>query len=186
MSLHKLADESVAAIGGIYGDRTKFFREGTESPHLSEVIAETSVELSKPEAPLEIEEGREMLIEEAYGAFSAPARFTESIYCKLLASSAQDSGEQFRTALNFEQDFTARRNENVYSVMARFDQFIRFERQAGIYRADLMTVLERSHTTGTVAYARLAWHLTRCLFPAPARGAAGASGDDGLRRGGGE
>ena len=357
MNLHRMADELVAALGGLYGDGTKFFRDGTESPHVSEVAAETRLSVSKAGSILELEEGQEMMVQAAHGAFSAPVRytvlrwtgpqaptliyhhgsgesnyaarirriagrmddgqgtsgldgagrasgasasgaarrvsaaeaatsgpaniiacsvpynhslkeylygaarldrwvfllaasvrltealtsrlremgcphivcaglslggwitnlhhtyfdtcdvyspifagaalddlFTESIYRKLLASSARDSGERFREALNFEKDFTARGTENVYPVMARFDRFIRFERQAGIYRGEQMTVLERSHTTGAVAYARLAEHLTRRLFSPPARGAArgsgasrtpGAAGSDHSHRGGG-
>lgn len=345
MNLHRMADNMVAALGGLYGDGTKFFRDGTESPHLSEVAAETRLSVSRQGSPLELEEGQEVMVQAAYGPFSAPARFTvllwtgpqeptliyhhgsgesnytarirriagrldgsprapggaaarrdspaeaqdggpaniiacsvpynhslkeylygaarldrwvfllaasvrltealtahlramgcphivcagislggwitnlhhtyfdtcdlyspifagaalddlftESIYRKLLASSARDSGGRFREALNFEQEFTSRGSENVYPVMARFDQFIRFERQAGIYRADQMTVLERSHTTGAVAYARLAGHLADHLFPAPARGAArgsdaartaGAAGSEHVRHGGG-
>lgn len=331
MNVHRMTDNMVAALGGLYGDGTKFFRDGTESPHLSEVAAETIVDLAGPGASATLEEGQEVMVQAAYGPFSAPARytvlswagpqaptviyhhgsgesnytarikriagrmnaghrtsgvdgtdrgagasaagaarrasgaktttggsaniiacsvpynhslkeylygaarldrwvfllaasvrltealtsrlramgcprivcaglslggwitnlhhtyfdtcdvyspifagaalddlFTESVYRKLLASAARDAGTRFREALNFEKDFTARGSENVYPVMARFDQFIRFERQAGIYRADQMTVLERSHTTGAVAYARLAEHLTRRLFPASA------------------
>jgi hypothetical protein len=324
MNLHRMADELVAALGGLYGDGTKFFRDGTESPHVSEIAAETRLSVSKAGSTLELEEGQEVMVQAAYGAFSAPARytvlrwagpqaptliyhhgsgesnytarirriadrmdrspaniiacsvpynhslkeylygaarldrwvfllaasvrltealtsrlremgcphivcaglslggwitnlhhtyfdtcdvyspifagaalddlFTESIYRKLLASSARDSGERFREALNFEKDFTARGSENVYPVMARFDRFIRFERQAGIYRGEQMTVLERSHTTGAVAYARLAEHLADRLFSPPARGVArgsgatrtpGAAGSEHVRRGGG-
>ena len=333
MNLHKLADEMVAAIGGMYGDGTKYFRDGTESAHVSDVIAETSVELGKPGAPPVLEDGQEMLARTVYGTFSAPARFsvlrwagssaptliyhhgsgesdytarvrriaewmdgssgasgrspgatgaqtvvygpaniiacsvpynhslkeylvavrrldrwvfllsasvrltealatyltewgcprvvcaglslggwitnlhhtyfdtcdvyspifagaalddlfTESIYQKLLASSARDAGERFRATLNFEGDFKARGNQNVYPVMARFDRFIRFERQAGIYRPEQMTVLERGHTTGALAYRRLAGHLGRLLLPTPGSDTADESGTGDTRFGG--
>ncbi|NBF41586.1 MAG: hypothetical protein GVY14_14350 [Spirochaetes bacterium] len=323
MNLHKSADEMVAALGGLYGDGTKFFREGTDSLHLSEVIAETGITPSKTPAPLELAEGREVTVQAAFGPFSAPARFTvlrwtgpqvptlihhhgsgesdytarirriarrmydspgpepgmggpvniiacsvpynhnlkeylygaarldrwvfllaasvrltealvarlrelgrphiacagislggwitnlhhtyfdtcdvyspifagaalddlftESIYRKLLASSARDAGARFREALNFEQEFTARGNENVYPVMARFDQFIRFERQAGVYRPEQMTVLERGHTTGAIAYRRLAGHLAHRLFPTSGSDTADKSATNDVRLGG--
>lgn len=85
--------------------------------------------------------------------------FTDSIYRKLLASSAREAGDRFRSTLNFEEEFAARGNANVYPVMARYDQFIRFERQSEIYRPEQMTVLERGHTTGAVAYRQLGRHL---------------------------
>jgi hypothetical protein len=287
MNLHKTADRLVAAIGGLYSDSTKFFREGTESPHLSEVIADTTVETPAPA------EEREYEVAAAFRDISATARYTvlrwsgaaaptliyhhgsgesnytarirryaarmnlgagniiavsipfnrslkeylsgaarldrwsfllaasvqltehlvqhlrasgstwivcagislggwitnlhhsyldtcdayspifagaalddlfiNTVYRKLLASSAQEANERFRSALNFESDFTSRGNANVFPVMARFDQFIRFERQSGIYRPEQMTVLERSHTTGAVAYARIGAHLQERL-----------------------
>lgn len=89
--------------------------------------------------------------------------FTDSVYRKLLASSAQTSEARFREALNFERDFAAQRNDNVYPVMARHDKFIRFEQQFGIYRPEQMTVLERGHTTGALAYRELGRHLARQL-----------------------
>ena len=287
MNLHKTADRLVAAIGGLYSDSTKFFREGTESPHLSNVIADTTVETPEPAEEREYEVAAtfrdisatarytvlrwsgaaaptliyhhgsgesnytarirryaarmnlgahniiavsvpfnrslkeylsgaarldrwsfllaasvqltEHLVQhlrasdsrwivcagislggwitnlhhsyydtcDAYSPIFAGAAlddlFTNSVYRKLLASSAQEANEQFRSALNFESDFTARGNANVFPVMARFDQFIRFERQSGIYRPEQMTVLERSHTTGAVAYARIGAHLQERL-----------------------
>ena len=300
MNLHKTADRLVAAIGGLYSDSTKFFREGTESPHLSDVIADTTVDASAPgEGDEESFSQREYEVPAAFRDISATARYTvlrwsgaaaptliyhhgsgesnytarirrfaarmhagaeaaaadttgalniiavsvplnrslkeylsgaarldrwsfllaasvqltehlvqqlrasdsawivcagislggwitnlhhsyfdtcdayspifagaalddlfiDTVYRKLLASSAQGAHERFRAALNFEADFTARGNANVFPVMARFDQFIRFDRQSGIYRPKQMTVLERGHTTGAVAYARIGAHL---------------------------
>mgnify|MGYP006283449157 CR=1 FL=1 len=313
MNLHKTADDLVAAIGGLYGDGTKFFRESTAGPPLSEVIAGTSVMPPHLEDLVELCEEREFETPATFGEFTASARFTalrwnqataptliyhhgsgesnytarirrivdqidrvdvaqggtadprspvrqnngganiivcsipynrnlkeylaaagrldrwvfvlaasvrltevltarlveqgcarvvcagislggwitnlhhtyfdtcdaycpifagaalddlftESIYRKLLSSAATGADEQFRGVLNFEADFTARGNGNVYPVMARHDQFIRFDRQAGIYRPEQMTVLERSHTTGAVAYKHLARHLGTYLY----------------------
>lgn len=239
MNLYKLADEMLAAIRGMYDDGTKYFRDGTESAHVSEVIAETRVELGTPGAALEFEAGREMLARAVYDAFSAPTLiyhhgsgesdytavgridrwvfllsasvrltkalathltkrgcsrlvcaglslggwitnlhhpyfdtcdvynpvfagaalhdlFTESIYLKLFASSARDAG----------------------------DRFIRFERQAGIYRPDQMTVIERGHTTGALAYRPLAGHLGRLLRPTTGSDTADKSGTGDTRFGG--
>jgi hypothetical protein len=89
--------------------------------------------------------------------------FTNSIYQKLLATSAKPCNARFRHALNFEHDFAARDNDNVFPVMARHDQFIRFQRQSGIYGPGRMTVLERGHTTGAVAYAQLGRHVAERL-----------------------
>lgn len=211
MNPHKLADELVAALGGLYGDRTKFFREGSESPHVSEVVAETQVAFPR-DTP--IAEGEEHSVPAAYGTHSAPARFTllrwqeptaptliyhhgsgESKYTARIRRIAAEMDAALQgpdnrqrqaniiacsvpynsslkeylsgvgrldrfvfmlaAALNFEGDFESRGNQNVYPLMARFDQFIRLERQSGIYRPEHMSLLDRGHTTGSVAYKRL-------------------------------
>ncbi len=43
MNLHVLTD-ILAAAGDMYGDRMKFFREGCESPHVSEMIRELELD----------------------------------------------------------------------------------------------------------------------------------------------
>jgi hypothetical protein len=290
MNLHRAADKMIGWIGGLYGDSKKFFRDGTQSPHISSVIEDTEVELGLPTSlDVELQEGHEyeatasfrnnqatsrftvlqwrtlaepaliyhhgsgetdytarirrivarmdrctgnviavsvpynhsleeylfggarldrwafmlaasvrlteQLVEcvrvggctkivcsgvslggwitnlhhtyfdtcSAYTPIFAGAAldhlFTDTIYRKLLASSAHDADDDIRQALNFEEDFRARGNDDVFPLMARHDQFIRLERQSTVFRSDQMRVLDRGHTTGALAYKQLAAHL---------------------------
>ncbi|MCF7914733.1 MAG: hypothetical protein K9L66_06185 [Spirochaetaceae bacterium] len=92
--------------------------------------------------------------------------FSETIYSKLLAKAVR-SPENLRRiseALNFEQDFAQQSNENVYPCMARYDQFIHFDRQTGIYRPQQIRILKRGHITGATALNELATHLSQGAF----------------------
>jgi hypothetical protein len=283
MNIHTLADRLITYIGGFYGDGFKYFREDTESSHISQVIRETEVDFVPPEEQGEYHiparrrefegsarykivqwagDSAETLIyhhgsgETNYGAriqkiaagLSGPAKniiavsvpfnttmkeylygvgslarwtfmqassvrlteeltswfrekgsprivcsgvslggfitnlhfsyygtcdaykpifagaapdhlFTGTVYRRLLARPAMAAGERIREALNFEEDFSARDTTHVYSCMARFDQYIHFERQAGIYLGENMRILDRGHVTGAVSYRQLRYHL---------------------------
>lgn len=248
MNPHKAADVLVGYLGGLYGDRVKFFRDGAKGPHLFAVIDETVVALDFPKGDgKELHVGREYEVSAGYRKVQTTSRcmalrwrgpdaptliyhhgsgqtdytarirriaarmhgrtgniiagsvpynrtmkeclfgsarldrfafmlaasvrltealdhlFTGTIYRKLLARSARGANKAIRRSLNFEGDFCARGNENVFPVMARHDQFIRFERQSHAYQRDRMTVLDRGHTTGTIAYRQLAAHLESVL-----------------------
>ena len=99
--------------------------------------------------------------------------FTETVYRKLLAGGAEtaggaevpetvdtpDTAVKIRGAINFEEEFAGRDNKNVFPCMARYDQYIRFERQAQIYRPENIRILDRGHTTGAASHGQLALHL---------------------------
>ncbi len=48
MNVHALTDKLAAAAGGLYGDKMKFFREGCESPHVSEIIRNLKMDFTIP------------------------------------------------------------------------------------------------------------------------------------------
>src|SRR6056297_179832 len=89
--------------------------------------------------------------------------FSETVYTKMLAEAVRspENLSRITEALNFEQDFAQQSNENVHPCMARYDQFIRFDRQTGIYRREQIRVLERGHVTGAAAIKELAGHLAQ-------------------------
>jgi len=89
--------------------------------------------------------------------------FSETVYTKMLAEAVRNPEglTHITEALNFEKDFAQQSNENVYPCMARYDQFIRFDRQAGIYRPEQIRVLDRGHVTGAAAHSQLARHLAQ-------------------------
>ncbi|MFO7729153.1 MAG: hypothetical protein R6V86_00160 [Spirochaetia bacterium] len=89
--------------------------------------------------------------------------FSGTVYSKMMADAVR-SPENLRRiteALNFEQDFAQQSNENVHPCMARYDQFIHFDRQAGIYRPEQIRILERGHVTGAAALSEMARHLSQ-------------------------
>jgi len=88
--------------------------------------------------------------------------FSDTVYTKLLADSvrSEENFRRIREAINFEQNFAQRSNANVHACMARYDQFIRLERQSGIYRPEQIRLLERGHVTGSAARKELARHLS--------------------------
>lgn len=295
MNIHVLTDRLVAAAGGMYGDRMKFFREGCESPHVSEIIRELGLDFITPAQAQDRgnRNGGEYRIPVRYGDIEGIARyrvldwagasarsiiyhhgsgetryadrirkiasamdgngacnlvavsvpfnsgmkeylhgvgslarfafmlassvrlteeivrylrflgaeriscagmslggwitnlhhtyfdscdeylpifagaapdhlFSDTVYTKLLAEAvrSEENFRRIREAINFEQDFAQRSNANVYPCMARYDQFIRLERQAGIYRPGQIRLLERGHVTGAAARKELAGHLS--------------------------
>lgn len=89
-------------------------------------------------------------------AGAAPdALFLDSAYAGLASRRVQETPEAVTAALNFEEAFRARGAENVFPLMARHDQYVRLERQSGIYDPEQVTVLEKGHVTGGAANSEL-------------------------------
>lgn len=85
--------------------------------------------------------------------------FLDSIYEKLTAPLAKENPEQVRKILNFYDDFAKVNNSNVFPLLGKYDQIIRFERQKQCYDQRLITVLENGHITGALAYKQLREHI---------------------------
>jgi len=85
--------------------------------------------------------------------------FLDSVYEKLTASLAKEKPEQVRKILIFDDDFAKVNNSNVFPLLGRFDQIIRFERQKQCYDQRLVTVLEKGHITGALAFKKLCRHI---------------------------
>jgi len=100
------------------------------------------------------------------------ALFTDSAYSKLTAKVALEVPEQLAHCLNFEKAFAKRPNATVYPLLARFDQYIRFGRQSGIYREDRLSALERGHITGSGDNDALKAFLEQAFVPSRAADAA--------------
>src|SRR6056297_3890386 len=84
MNVHALTDRLVAAAGGLYGDKMKFFREGCESQHVAEIIRNLEMDFITPgEVLLPNDGGRESggpasedySVPVRYGEFEATARY---------------------------------------------------------------------------------------------------------------
>lgn len=54
MNVHAVLDRMVVAMGGLYGDALRFFREDAESPHVSQILDEVEAEVLRPTGPGEV------------------------------------------------------------------------------------------------------------------------------------
>lgn len=59
--------------------------------------------------------------------------FISSIYHKMVGRLAQENPEALRNVLNFEDEFRQVDDDNVYPLLARYDQIINFDRQRVCY-----------------------------------------------------
>lgn len=89
--------------------------------------------------------------------------FISSIYKKLAGQNALNNPDQLRSVLNFEEAYSQINLDNVYPLLARHDQIIQFERQKGCYRDHPILVLEKGHTTASLAFGRLRQHVVDVL-----------------------
>jgi len=49
--------------------------------------------------------------------------------------------------------------DTVFPLLSRYDQFIQYERQKGIYLPENITVLEKGHITGSMDFKALREHI---------------------------
>ncbi len=85
--------------------------------------------------------------------------FLNSVYKKLTAPLAEENPDQLRMILNFDDNFAKVDNSNVFPLLGRYDQIIKFERQKQCYNEHSLTVLEKGHITGALAYKQLREHI---------------------------
>ena len=60
--------------------------------------------------------------------------------------------------MNFDDDFAKVDNCNVFPLLGRYDQIIKFERQKQCYDENLITVLEKEHITASLTYEKVLAH----------------------------
>ncbi|MGC9443620.1 MAG: hypothetical protein ACP5E9_01600 [Candidatus Methanospirareceae archaeon] len=89
--------------------------------------------------------------------------FTRSVYRKLTGRLARASPDELRAVLNFEREFARVQANNVFPLLARHDQIIRFDRQRLCYGNRRIATLEKGHLTASLAVKELRRHLLRQL-----------------------
>jgi hypothetical protein len=89
--------------------------------------------------------------------------FTRSVYRKLTGRCARESPEELRAVLNFEPEFARIQANNVFPLLARHDQIIRFNRQRVCYGNRRIMTLEKGHLTASLARKELRGHILRQL-----------------------
>jgi len=95
--------------------------------------------------------------------------FTASLYRNLTGRLARENPGQLRAVLNFEPEFARIRDDNLFPLLARYDQIIHLERHRVCYGNRPITILEKGHITASLAHHALRTHLlgqvARCKPP---------------------
>ena len=90
-------------------------------------------------------------------AGAAPdALFLDSAYRRLTSQKALDVSRKLTEVLNFEADFTGMGAENVFPLMAEYDQYVMLDRQKKVYLPENILTLPKGHITGSAASGQIA------------------------------
>lgn len=85
--------------------------------------------------------------------------FLESRFNVVTGHRALDNLEKVSRILNFEQAYSRIPDDNVFPLLARHDQYVRFERQKACYGNRSIRALEKGHITASNASADLRDHI---------------------------
>ncbi len=85
--------------------------------------------------------------------------FISSYYKKLAGDAVSQNPGAVKKALNFTREFAQVKDDNVFPLMARFDQIIEYEVQKQCYDEKIVTVIDKGHITGALASAELRAHI---------------------------
>ena len=92
------------------------------------------------------------------------ALFLTSYYRNLCSMKAREHSEILTKVLNFEEEFSSCKTNNVFPLLAKYDQFIEYERQKQSYKDIPIQVLEKGHITAALASNMLTEHLLKHLY----------------------
>jgi len=93
--------------------------------------------------------------------------FTRSIYRKLAARKVLESPDLVESRLNFEDQFSRAEGNNVFPLLARYDQIIRFARQKKSYGDHFPSVIDKGHYTTSMSGDELRRHICKTLEKEP-------------------
>jgi hypothetical protein len=89
--------------------------------------------------------------------------FVSSVYRWVTGVAARDRPERVRETLDFERAFTAVGADDCRPLLARYDRIVELERQRHSYEDLPLSVLEKGHTTGSLATRTLRAHVLSAL-----------------------
>ncbi|WP_070120917.1 alpha/beta hydrolase family protein [Bacillus marinisedimentorum] len=89
--------------------------------------------------------------------------FLTSYYKKLASDLVKENPDLIRNTLNFEEEYKQIKDDNVFPLLARFDQIIEFDRQKRCYNEKVISVIDKGHITGALASEELRSHLLNHL-----------------------
>ncbi len=85
--------------------------------------------------------------------------FTHSRYCKMTGPLARENPDKIVRALNFEDRFQSVTERNLLPLLARYDQFIRCDRQQKSYSDHPIKIIEKGHITAALSSRELRDHI---------------------------
>ena len=85
--------------------------------------------------------------------------FTETKYSGLIDPAALQQKQAIKGILDFEDACLAQGVEKIRPLLARHDQYIQLEQQQAGYSDQPITLIDKSHVTGAIAYKQLRAHL---------------------------
>jgi len=89
--------------------------------------------------------------------------FLSGAFNQLLGPAGAANPNDLKRVLNHERAFAARRRPNIKALMMRHDAIVDFERQSRCLDPGSVQVVDRGHTTGAFATARLRSFVLDCL-----------------------
>jgi len=108
--------------------------------------------------------------------------FLDSEYSRLTAPEALGQAQTLCRVLDFEERFRRVPDRNVFPLLARHDQFVRFDRQSLSYDGHPVEAIEAGHVTGSLSHAELRRHLD-CHIGGRIDGECGCPGGTGATAG---
>jgi hypothetical protein len=90
--------------------------------------------------------------------------YLKSVYSRAVSAEAKENGTVIESILNFENDFAQTDHSNVFPLLARYDQLVRYEQQKASYGDCPVATINKGHTTGALSYKLLRRHVFRHLF----------------------
>lgn len=91
--------------------------------------------------------------------------FYSSIYRKMTGNAFRKNPEVVRDKLNFFEDFAKVSADNVYPLLARYDQYIKYSTEKQTYQNLPLTVLDYGHITTAFSHSdQLFQHIQSVLF----------------------
>ena len=89
-----------------------------------------------------------------------------SVYSKAVDAHVRENyADNIQAVLNFEEDFNAKDNSNVFPLLSRYDRLIRYQRQKESYGKCPVAAINKGHTTGALAYGQLRQHIFKHIDP---------------------
>ncbi len=85
--------------------------------------------------------------------------YLNSVYSKSVAKLALQQPGKIKQQFDFREIFSTQDNSNVFPLLSAYDAIIRFDVQKASYGGLDVSVIEKGHTTGALAYQKLREHI---------------------------